>query len=132
MTTRKHDNNTERGRKDGSRARRPFFARSRCEVFSNTSHLSQFDNSNLYTKQILYYIFITTCIILTPIGYAMNREYALELIESRVDQYMNIPSELHRGFAMGLARFALESNLITADEYITYCDRMNEVSYNAK
>ena len=62
----------------------------------------------------------------------MNREYALELIESRVDQYMNIPSELHRGFAMGLARFALESNLITADEYITYCDRMNEVSYNAK
>ena len=55
----------------------------------------------------------------------MNREYALELIESRVDQYMNIPSELHRGFAMGLARFALESNLITADEYITYCDRMN-------
>ena len=55
----------------------------------------------------------------------MNREYALELIESRVDQYMNIPTELHRGFAMGLARFALESNLITADEYITYCDRMN-------
>ena len=55
----------------------------------------------------------------------MNREYALELIESRVDQYMNMPCELHRGFAMGLARFALESNLITADEYITYCDRMN-------
>ena len=27
---------------------------------------------------------------------------------------------------MGLARFALESNLITADEYITYCDRMND------
>ena len=100
-------------------------ARSQCEVFSNTSHLSQFDNSNLYTRQFLYSIFITTCITLTPIGYAMNREYALELIESRVDQYMNIPSELHRGFAMGLARFALESNLITADEYITYCDRMN-------
>lgn len=33
---------------------------------------------------------------------------------------------------MGLARFALESNLITADEYITYCDRMNEASYNVK
>ena len=62
----------------------------------------------------------------------MNREYALELIESRVDQYMNIPTELHRGFAMGLARFALESNLITPDEYITYCDRMNEASYNVK
>ena len=39
-------------------------ARSQCEVFSNTSHLSQFDNSNLYTRQILYYIFITTCITL--------------------------------------------------------------------
>jgi hypothetical protein len=60
----------------------------------------------------------------------MNREYALELIESRVDQYMNIPIELHRGFAMGLARFALESNLITADEYIIYCDRMNNVCYS--
>ena len=42
----------------------------------------------------------------------MNREYALQLIESRVDQYMNLPCELHRGFAMGLARFALESNLL--------------------
>lgn len=62
----------------------------------------------------------------------MNREYALELIESRVDQYMNMPCELHRGFAMGLARFALQSNLITPDEYITYCDRMNEASYNVK
>jgi len=61
----------------------------------------------------------------------MNRQIALELIESRVDQYMNIPCELHRGFAMGLARFALECDLITADEYITYCDRMNEVRDNA-
>ena len=41
----------------------------------------------------------------------MNRQKALELIESRVDQYMNIPSEFHRGFAMGIARFALESGL---------------------
>jgi hypothetical protein len=38
-------------------------------VSSNTSHLSQFDNLTIYTRQILSYIFITTCITL---GIKMN------------------------------------------------------------
>ena len=57
----------------------------------------------------------------------MNRELALELIQTYVNQYIEFPSEMRRGFAMGVARFALESDLISACEYIAYCNQMNEV-----
>ena len=62
----------------------------------------------------------------------MNRQLALMLIEDYLNQYSSSPSEFHRGFAMGIARFALESNFITTDEYISYCDKINEVIRNDK
>ena len=61
----------------------------------------------------------------------MDRQTALKMIEEYIEQYIGIPSELHRGFAIGFARFALECHLISAHEFISYCERMIEVRDNA-
>ena len=61
----------------------------------------------------------------------MNTTDALVLIDGYIDLYLKSPTDFQRGFTIGYIRFALEADLITAEEYLEYTVKISGVSDNA-